>query len=87
MNTASSPPRRYFQPLYTTIHHFYVFFLGKLKKSFKFLKDFFMFVICVGCFALTNNGQTQDIVVARTQGPIYMGAAGGARRGKFFIFF
>jgi hypothetical protein len=62
---ASSPPRWIFQPLYTTIHHFYVLFLDKLKKSFTFLKDFFAFVICLPPLALTNKHQAQDIVVAR----------------------
>jgi len=62
---ASSPPRWIFQPLYTTIHHFYVLFLDKLKKSFIFLKDFFAFIICLRPLALTNKHQAQDIVVTR----------------------
>jgi hypothetical protein len=40
MNIAASPPSRDFQPLYTTIHHFFYTFLDKIKKSFLKMKDF-----------------------------------------------
>jgi hypothetical protein len=84
---ASSPPRWIFQPLYTTIHHFYCFFLDKLKKSFIFLKDFFALIIRLGPLALTNKRRAQDVVVVFQNAPIYTGRQPFNGRKNFLIFF